>query len=128
MRVNVLIDSHGWIEYFVQGPLASKYSKYIETANKSEYITPSIVVYEVYKRIKSQKGEEIALRALAHIIEHTTIISVDKRAALDAAEISLKTKLAMADALIKAIGEENNAKIVTGDKHFKEFPDVIFIE
>lgn len=128
MKVNVLIDSHGWIEYFSEGKLASKYAKFAEAANSSEYITPTIVLYEVYKRIKSIKGEDAALKAIAHIINNTTIVSIDKKISLNAAEISLKTKLAMADAMIKATAEEKDAKIVTGDEHFKSFKDVVFIE
>ncbi len=128
MKVNVLIDSQGWIEFFSGAPLAFKYAKYVENANSGEYVTPSIILYEVYKKIKSISGESIALRAIAYIIEHTKIVSIDKKIALNAAEISIKTKLAMADSLIKAIAEENNAKIITGDIHFKGFPDVMFIE
>ena len=126
--MNVLVDSHGWIEYFSEGPLATKYAKYIENANISEYITPSIVLFEVYKKIKSTVGENKALKAIAHIIEHTRIISIDKKIVLNAAEISIGTKLTMADSLIKAIAEEMDAKIVTGDAHFKGFRDVMLIE
>jgi len=127
MKVNVLIDSSGWIEYFAEGELAPKYAKYIEAANSSEYATPAIVLYEVYKRIKSVKGEDAALKAVAHIIDRTTVISIDKKIALNAAEISLKTKLSMADAIIKAVAEDKGAKLVTGDGHFKDFRDVVFI-
>ena len=128
MKASVLIDSSGWIEYFAEGPKASKYAKYIEAANISDYITPAIILYEVYKKIKSMKNEEFALKALAYIIGNTTIVSIDKKIALSAADISLKTKLSMADALIKATAEEKNAKIITGDEHFRKFNDVIFIE
>ncbi len=50
MKVNVLIDSYGWIEYFGDGRLAEKYANYIEKANTENYITPSVVLYEVYKK------------------------------------------------------------------------------
>ena len=128
MKQNVLIDSHGWIEYFSDGNLAQKYAKYVEGANSSEYITPSIVLFEVYKKMKAVKGENVALEILAYIINRTSTIQIDKNIAISAAEISLKTKLAMADSIIKAVAEENNAKIITGDPHFKEFLDVVFIE
>ena len=123
-----MIDSHGWIEYFSEGPLSSKYARYIENANASECITPSIVIYEVYKKIKSIRGEDAALRAVAHIIEHTEIIPIDKNTALNAAEISIITKLGMADAMIKAVAEEKGAKVVTGDEHFKDFEGAVFIQ
>ena len=126
--MNVLIDSHGWIEYFSDGPLAAKYAKYVESANNTEYVTPSIILYEVYKKIKSTKGEIEALKAVAHIVGNTTIIAIDKKTALNAADISIRTKLAMADAIIKAIADETNARIITGDEHFKQLEHVVFIE
>lgn len=127
MKVSVLIDSHGWIEYFAEGPLAQKYAKYVESANSSEYVTPATVLYEVYKKIKSSKGEELALQVVSFIIKNTAIISVDKETAINAAEISIRTKLSMADALIKAVAEYSDAKIITGDEHFKGLENVVFI-
>ena len=85
-------------------------------------------MYEVYKRIKSLKGETFALEAIANIVEHTTIVVVDAKISISAAEISLRTRLAMADSIIKAIAENSQAKIITGDPHFKGLSDVIFIE
>jgi len=58
----VLIDSHGWIEYFIGDPLASKYAKFVEAASVSECVVPAIVLYEVYNpHIEShtlQRGDE----------------------------------------------------------------------
>ena len=62
-----LIDSYGWIEYFTDGPLADKYAPYVLNANEKNTVTPSIVVYEVYRRLKKEKGEEVALEAYAQI-------------------------------------------------------------
>ena len=128
MKASVLVDSYGWIEYFAGGSLASRYAKYIENANNSEYVTPSIILYEVYTKIKLARGEDAALKALAYIIEHTMIVSIDKKIAMNAAEISLKTKLGMADAIVKAVAEEENAKLITSDEHFKGMQDVILIK
>lgn len=127
MKASVLIDSHGWIEYFSDGPLAPKYSVYIESADIYEFITPSIVLYEVYKKIKPIRGETAALEAIAHIIEHTVVVGIDGKIAISAAEINLNHKLAMADAIIKAVAESVNAKLVTGDPHFKGLSDVVLI-
>ena len=126
--MNVLIDSRGWIEYFSGGPLASKYAKFVESANTFEFLAPSIVLYEVYKKIKSEKDEETAIKAVAYIVGNARIISIGKKIALNAADISIISKLPMADAMIKAVAEDNNAKLVTGDKHFKDLENVIFVE
>lgn len=126
--MNVLVDSYGWIEYFGEGPLADKYARYIEKANISSYITPSVVLYEVYKKIRREKTEDKALEAYAYIVSYTKIIPLDEKTALDAAEKSLEFGLGMADAIITATADNNNAKIVTSDKHLKELDDVAYIK
>jgi predicted nucleic acid-binding protein len=127
MKVNVLIDCFGCIEYFSDGPLAGKYSKHIENASKKNFFTPTIVLYEVYKRIKKTRNEQTALVAYAHIVVNTTIVPLTKRISLEAAEISLSEGMSMADAIIKATANLTQSTIVTSDKHFKDKKDVIFI-
>ena len=128
MKVNVLVDSYGWIEFFGNGPLANKYAKFIEKADKKNYFTPTIVLYEIYKQIKSMKSEEKALEAFGYIVSYTTIVGLDESLSLEAADISIKTGLGMADAIIKATAEQKSASIVTSDEHFKKFNDAIFIK
>ena len=94
-----LIDSYGWIEYFSNGPLADKYAPYVEDVNENNTITPTIVIFEVYKRLKREKGEQAALEAYAQLTR-TKIIPMDEDLALRAADIGLETGLAMADAII----------------------------
>jgi len=127
MRVNVLIDSSGWIEYFGEGPLIDKYAKYIERANPKEYYTPSIIIYEVYKKIKKEISEERALEAYAYISAYTTLVYLTEKIAIEAAEISLKKGLSMADAIIKATAELYDARVITGDEHFKGLANVELI-
>ena len=50
-----LVDSSGWIEFFTDGPLAAQYSKYLK--DPAKVITPSIVIYEVYKKIKKERTD-----------------------------------------------------------------------
>ena len=57
--MKVLIDSSGWIEFFTDGPLASRYTGCL--TSRHEVVTPTIVVYKVYKKIKGERSEEAAL-------------------------------------------------------------------
>ncbi len=122
----ILIDSYGWLEYFLEGPLADKYAQYVEKADEENYVTPTIVVYEVYKRIRSIQGEQSALEAYAQITR-TKIVELTSQIALEAAEISLSKSLGMADSLIVATAKAYNAQIVTSDKHLKDFKETKFI-
>ena len=61
----ISIDSSGWIERFTKGPKAAQYKQVIESTKPKEIVTSVVVLYEVYKKIKSVKGEEEALLAVA---------------------------------------------------------------
>lgn len=122
----ILIDSCGWIEYFVDGPLADKYAGYVEEADVDNSVTPTIVVYEVYKKIKSVRGEREALEAFTQI-NRTKIIDLTKILGLKAADISLESGLGMADSIIVATARAYGAEIVTSDEHLKGLPEVTFI-
>ena len=122
-----LIDSYGWIEYFSDGPLAKKYAPYIEDVNENNTVTPTVVVYEVYKRLKKEKGEQVALEAYAQITR-SKLIPLDDALALSAADTSLKTGLAMGDAVVLTTARTYSAELVTSDKDLKGLEGVRSIE
>ncbi len=123
----ILIDSYGWIEYFAEGPLADNYATYIEKANAENTITPTIIVYEVYKKIKTTRDEQKALEAYAQISQ-TKIIELTSPLSLEAADISLTANLGMADSIIVATAKAYNAEIITSDEHLKNMKGVKFIK
>ena len=67
----IVIDSFGWIEYLSDGPLADKYEKYF--SDLAKIITPTIVVYEVYKKIKIAGAEEKAMLIIGQIMKTKVI-------------------------------------------------------
>ena len=119
-----LIDSSGWIEFFTNGTLVNVFARYMK--DPVRIVTPTIVLYEVYKKIKREKTEEEALAA-ASIINRTVVIDLSESIALFAADLSIKYSLPMADAIVYATALEKNCKVVTSDTHFKELNKVIFI-
>ena len=122
----ILIDSYGWIEYFAEGPLVDKYAQFVEEASADNTVTPTIVIYEVYRKIKGLKGEEKAFEAYAQI-SRTRVIELTEPLSLEAADISLKLSLGMADSIIVATAKAFNAEIITSDRHLKEMEKVKFI-
>jgi predicted nucleic acid-binding protein len=122
----ILIDSYGWIEYFGEGPLADSYAVFIEKADEKGTVTPTIGIYEVYKRIKSVKGEEKALEAYAQM-SRTRIVDLTSSLCMKAADISANLNLGMADAIIVATANAWDADIVTSDEHLKRVNRVKFI-
>ncbi|MGZ8406273.1 MAG: PIN domain-containing protein [Nitrospira sp.] len=63
--MKVLLDSSGWSEFFTDGPRANRYAAYL--TSRHQIITPTIVLYEVYKKIKRERGEEMAVQFAGHL-------------------------------------------------------------
>ena len=120
----VIVDSCGWLEWFTNGKLADRYEKYL--AGQDNMLVPAIVLYEVYKILKREVGEEKALRALGYM-KNSPVIPVDEVLALAAADIALQEKLAMADAMVVATAYLNNCTIITSDADLKNQPCVEYI-
>ena len=122
----ILVDSCGWIEYFGEGPLAEEYATVIEKTKKNEIVTPTIVIYEVYKKMKCVKGEDKAIDAYAQL-SLTRVVELTSSLCLRAADISINFGIGMADAIVVATANECEAQIVTSDQHFRKINDVKFI-
>lgn len=121
----VVMDSSGWIEFFIDGPRADAYARHLKDLAK--VITPTIVLYEVYKKIRRDKTEEEALSAIS-LIQRTAVKPLSESIALFAADLSILHSLPMADAVVYATAIEEGCKVVTGDAHFKGLSNVLFIE
>lgn len=123
--MKILLDSSGWIEFFTDGPLADRYAAYLTP--RYQVITPTIVLYEVYKKIKREKGEETAL-LFAGRLSATQVIQLTESIALLAADVSLRHGLAMADAIVYATAKDQDAEVVTGDADLKDLPGVVYVK
>jgi predicted nucleic acid-binding protein len=123
----ILIDSCGWIEYFAEGALAEDCAPYVEKANAENVVTPTAIVYEVYKKIKTMRDEQKALEAYAQISQ-TKIIDLTGPLSLEAADISLTANLGMTDSIIVATAKAYNAEIITSDEHLRSLQGVKFIK
>jgi predicted nucleic acid-binding protein len=114
-----VVDSSGWIEFFTDGPLADRFAAYFE--DLSQLVTPTVVVFEVYRVIRRERTEEDATEAVAQI-QRTRVVDLDQFVALTAADLSLKHRLAMADALVYATALVHDADVATLDVDFEGLP------
>ena len=120
-----VVDSSGWLEYFADGPNAHLFSKPIE-ATKA-LIVPTMSIFEVFKRVAQQRGDDEALRAVA-VMEQARVIDLDRATALAAARLSLDTGLAMADSIMLATAQRNKATLWTQDSDFKDLAGARYVE
>lgn len=120
-----VVDSSGWLEYFADGPNADFFAPAIEA--KRDLIVPIITIYEVFKRVLQQKGEDDALQAIAQMLQGR-VIDLDTALALQAAKMSAELKLPMADSIILTTARAYAAIVWTQDEHFDGLEGVRYIE
>jgi toxin FitB len=120
-----IVDSSGWIEYITDQENADFFEKPIIHAD--DLLIPTICLYEVFKRVLREFGEERALDSMG-IMSLGTAVDLDRHIAIHAAQISNELKLAMADSIILASARTYNAILWTQDEHFKEIEGVKYIE
>ena len=120
----VIVDSCGWLEWFADSKLSASYEKYL--ADPDKILIPSIILYEVYKILKREVGEDKALLATGYM-KISKIVLLDDTIALSAADIALQERLAMADAIIVATARLNNCKVITSDIDLKDQSMVTYI-
>lgn len=120
-----IVDSSGWLEYFASGPNASFFAPAIE--DTSELIVPTISIYEVFKRVFQQSGEDDALQVVA-VMYQGIVVYLDAPTALSSARIALDSGLPMADSIILATARAHNAILWTQDSDFKDIEGVRYVD
>jgi len=121
-----IIDTSGWIEYWKDGPNANIFGKVINN-KRYQIIIPAIVVYEGFKTIFRECGEDIALQMIAQLYDFQ-LEPLNADIAIQAAKISCENKIPMADSIICATAQKFNAIIWTQDEHFKVIPKVKYFK
>ena len=116
-----IVDSCGWLEYFADGAGADFFAPAIE--DTSESVVPVICLFEVFKCVLRQRGEDAAINCVA-IMRQNKVVDIDEATALLAARLSHDLRLPMADSMILAIAQSNQAVVWTQDAHFASMPGV----
>jgi predicted nucleic acid-binding protein len=121
-----IVDSSGWVEYMGSGPKANSFARYL---NFPEYLLlPSVIVFEVYKKVSREHGKNLADNFLSQAFAFgNRLIALDLELSILAARTSLDNHLPMADAIIYATAQHHNAQLVTSDAHFANLPGVVFL-
>lgn len=118
-----LVDSSAWLAYLAEEKNAAFFSEAIEDSDL--LIVPTVCLYEVFKVVLREHGEEMALQ-IAATMQQGEIIDLTAELALEAAAVGHKEKLSFADSIIYTIAKQNDAVIWTQDEHFADKPDVQF--
>jgi predicted nucleic acid-binding protein len=120
-----LVDTCGWIEVLVDGPLADAFAPLLD--DLIDLVVPTTLQYELYKWICRERGEADAVEIIA-MTTAGQVRPLDTGIALLAAELALVHRLAMADAILLAHARVDEAELVTSDAHFRGVAGVRFVE
>ena len=120
-----VVDSSAWLEYFASGSNSQFFAVAIEDV--AHLVVPTIVLYEVFKRVLQQRGEGDALQVVA-VMQQGITVELDTALALSAAKISSDLKIPLADSIILAVARSFDAVVWTQDADFKGIEGVQYVE
>ncbi|MEM2394474.1 MAG: PIN domain-containing protein [Candidatus Bathyarchaeia archaeon] len=132
----VVVDSYAWIEIFIGSSQGEKAKEAILKAE--EAYTPDIVLAEIARKYMREGVKENIIQQRLKTIEETTEITpIDTQTAMESAkgymqltEKAMRENLkapSLFDAIILATEKTLNAKLITGDQHFKGLGQTIWI-
>ena len=135
--MKIVTDSYAWIEHFIGSDKGRKVDQILK--NAEEVYTPDTVLAEIARKYVREGTEpKVVHQRLEEIGEASNIIFIDTRLATSAAvsyieleDFAKQNKLnrpSLFDAIVLATGKSIKAKILTGDSHFKNLPETIWLE
>ena len=116
-----IVDSSGWLAYFADEPNAKHFLPPLSDSDL--LVVPVITIYEVFKVILRESGENEALQAVA-AMQKGKVVDLSTLLAIAASRLSLEHQLPMADSIILATAQEFKAIIWTQDADFKKISKV----
>jgi len=124
--LTVLIDSWAWVEFFRGSKKGEEIKPYVTDENQ-DIIISSINLAEIYRLALGRFDEQTAEKRRRAMISRCYLIHVDEEIAIKGAKFRHERDWGLGDALIYATAIREEAKVLTGDPHFKGLKDVIFL-
>ncbi len=135
MSSKYVIDAYAWIEYFRASKYGETAKEYIESVDS---VTPSIVVAEVSRKLQKEielgnETPEGRLKRLEFISATSQVVELDFELAVVAGKTDCDMKKkekgwGLADSIVLCTARSLKGKVVTGDEHFRDLTEVVFIK
>lgn len=116
-----VVDSSGWIEFFLAGGNGPIFKPVIE--QRATLLVPVIALFEVHK-VLSRRVPPEAVNACLDVMRLGRVLDITAARAVSAAHIALRHKLAMGDALMYSLAQEHKATFWTQDVDYQGLPGV----
>ena len=134
--MRIVVDSYAWIELFIGSRKGSKAREALTEAG--EVYTPDFVLAEIARKyLREGMDQQTILERLRKISESSDVTPISLEAALESAKcyFELKEKARKAgisdpslfDAMVLATARVLKAKVITGDRHFKNLNETLWL-
>jgi predicted nucleic acid-binding protein len=121
--IGYVIDTWVWVEYWL-GNEAMK--EWIEEQNP--IFTSTITLAETVRYFVAGGKDRATIRlCLDDILTRSTVVPVDEKIAIAAGQLKKREVAGIADSIILATARAGDHRVVTGDPHFKEIPDAVYL-
>jgi predicted nucleic acid-binding protein len=120
-----VVDSSAWLEYFSNSKYAKNFAKAIESTEN--LLVPTISIFEVFKKVTKERGEDLALQAVA-LMQQGRVVALDVSISLTASKISLELNIPMADSIILATARLHKATLWTQGPDFRGLDGVRYFK
>jgi len=127
--MKIVFDTYAWVEYLKGSEIGEKATQILES-QENEIFTSIITVVELASILKrGDKDTELGYKIVKDLSKiHFIDLELAKEAGILHAETRKKIKdFGIVDCLILLTARKLNAKILTGDPHFKGFKEAILI-
>lgn len=127
----IIFDAHAWVEYALDSPNAELIAEKLSSAQQA--LTPATVLGELKEAMLRHRIPKQKISAILHYIRNkSVIINIDAEIAEKAGEINFKNKKnikdwGMLDSIVYAVAIIKKGQVITGDLHFKNQRNVIYI-
>ena len=134
--MSVVVDAYAWVELFMGSSRGRRVREIVEAA-ESVY-TPDTVLAEISRKYLRENASEKEVRerlavvqAASRIVHITSDLAVSaSRAYLELSERAKRKRLSspsLFDGIVLGATRLKGARVLTGDVHFKDLPETIWI-
>lgn len=120
----LVIDTSAWIEWITASPISRVISEHLPEL--SLRLVPTIVQLELARALTRERDETTAHEVIA-FTQLCTVVQLNTKIAVSAAEACRDHNLATADAIIFATAQAHDAELLTCDSDFRDLPGVIYV-
>ena len=124
----LLLDTYAWVEYFKGSQKGKIVEEYL---SKEEIITPTIVLIEL--SCKSVREDWDFEEQLDFIKSKSLITGINEDIIIKCGKVCFeqknkKPRFGICDAIILTTAINLNAKVLTGDEHFRDLDEAVMLK